>query len=87
MTVIVNKLSCSRNWYSGRSSKLMKSTAIVLMMLAGLMAGNLRADAIIQYQVTDLGGTLHRYNYALSGFNLLANAARVNNFETLRNEV
>jgi hypothetical protein len=65
----------------------MKSTAIVLMMLAGLMAGNLRADAIIQYQVTDLGGTLHRYNYALSGFNLLANAARVNNFETLRNEV
>jgi hypothetical protein len=50
-------------------------------MLAGLMAGDLRANAIIQYQVTDLGGTLHRYNYTLSGFDLLANDEIVIEFD------
>src|ERR1035437_5157974 len=59
----------------------MKATAIVVTMLAGLMAGNLRADPIIQYQVTDLGGTSYRYDYALSGFNLLANDEIVIEFD------
>ena len=39
-----------------------------LTLLAGIVVANLSAAAIVQFQVTDLGGNLHRYNYAVSGF-------------------
>ena len=39
-----------------------------LTLSAAVLAANLSAAAIVQFQVTDLGGTLHRYNYSVSGY-------------------
>jgi hypothetical protein len=40
-----------------------------LTLLAGILAvANLSAAAIVQFQVTDLGGNLHRYDYSVSGY-------------------
>lgn len=41
-------------------------------LLAWLLAANVSA-ATIQFQLADLGGTLHRYNYFVSGFTFQQN--------------
>jgi hypothetical protein len=41
---------------------------IRLVLSAGMIVANLSAAAIVQFQVADLGGNLHRYNYSVSGY-------------------
>jgi hypothetical protein len=47
--------------------------SLSVLFLAGLMAVSLSAAPIIEFQVTTLGSNLFRYNFTLSGIDLMAN--------------